>query len=107
MNPIKKTKYSPGYFDELERNFMRIHNIAMGYEPRDINSNEPDIIVQYQVTYIAHFRTGSVFNDKLSLIASKSLALTVSATSVLPIGNVSIWTWIILRRYSQTKPNMN
>ena len=36
MNPIKRTKFSPGYIDELEKNVMRVHNIAMGYEPRDI-----------------------------------------------------------------------
>ena len=63
MNPIKKTKFSPGYFDELEKNFMRIHNIAMGYEPRDVNSNEPDIIALANAQFPVPSHIHSTFQD--------------------------------------------
>ena len=42
----KRPKFSPSNIAEQEQNFIRMHNLAMGYEPRPISSNsmETDII---------------------------------------------------------------
>ena len=46
MLPAKGTTFSPSNIAEQEQNFIRMHNIAMGYEPRPNNTEamESDII---------------------------------------------------------------
>ena len=34
MLPNKRPKFSPSNIAEQEQNFIRMHNVAMGYEPR-------------------------------------------------------------------------
>ena len=92
----KKPKFSPSNITEQEQNFIRMHNVAMGYEPRTNSSTsiDTDIIAiandafRYRVPCTRHFRIWFEYRKKQSLTASRIQLQLVSVTSVLPTGNV-------------------
>ena len=66
MQPVKRTKFSPSNIEEQERNFIHMHNIAMGYEPRPpVTNMETDIIALANASFPVPSSVHSTFQDLL------------------------------------------
>ena len=66
----KRPKFSPCKTAEQEQTSIRMHNVAMGYEPRDDNtiSNQTDIVALANATFpvpsAVHFKICFVSKGK-------------------------------------------
>ena len=67
--PSKRMKFSPSNVQELELVFMRMHNVAMGYEAREVNeaSSSTDIIRLANAQFPVPSHIHSSFQDKLRI----------------------------------------
>ena len=67
--PNKRTKFSPSNVQEQELIFMRMHNVAMGYEERSVNetSNSGDIIQLANAKFPVPSHIHSTFQDLLRI----------------------------------------
>ena len=70
MNPPnKRTKFSPSNVQEQELIFMRMHNVAMGYEAREVNeaSSSNDIVRLANAQFPVPSHIHSSFQDMLRI----------------------------------------
>ena len=96
MLPYKRPKFSPSNIAEQEQTFIRMHNVAMGYEPRDTstNSNQADVIALANASFPVPSSVHSTFQDLLRIhrqaksnCFKKPSVFFVTVTSVLLIGS--------------------
>ena len=69
MLPYKRPKFSPSNVAEQEQTFIRMHNVAMGYKPRDIStiSNQTDVAALANATFPVPSSVHSTFQDLLCI----------------------------------------
>ena len=69
MLPCKRTKFSPSNVVEQELTFIRMHNVAMGYVPREnsSNSDQTDVVALANASFPVPSSVHSTFQDLLRI----------------------------------------